>query len=419
MIKKKCRLCSSNKLRIFLDLGNQPPSDQFIKLEKISEETIFYPLKVATCMTCGFKQLNYVVNPKVLYQDDYPYESSTTKAGSLHFDKFAETAVKEFNFPKSSTVLDIGSNVGVLLKKKKKRGLKVIGVDPARNICKIANNRGIKTYNSFFDNNFTKLFRSKHKCAKIITATNVFAHVDNLKAFIINIKKILDDKGIFIVEAPHFLNLVKKLEYDTIYHEHLSYITVQPLILFFKKLDLEIIKVQNSDIHGGSIRIFISRKNKFKIHKSVKLILAKEKKEKLNNFKRLLDFSKRISNNRYNILQFLIKCKKRNKNVVGLSAPAKGMTLLNFSRIDNHFLDYVTEKSKLKIGKFTPGTNLQVYSDKKLLKTMPDYALILAWNFQKEIIMNNIEYLKKGGSFIIPIPKLKIITKKNIKYEKN
>jgi len=270
MIKKKCRLCSSNKLRIFLDLGNQPPSDQFIKLEKISEETIFYPLKVATCMTCGFKQLNYVVNPKVLYQDDYPYESSTTKAGSLHFDKFAETAVKEFNFPKSSTVLDIGSNVGVLLSSFKKRGLKVIGVDPAPNICKIANNRGIKTYNSFFDNNFTKLFRSKHKCAKIITATNVFAHVDNLKAFIINIKKILDDKGIFIVEAPHFLNLVKKLEYDTIYHEHLSYITVQPLILFFKKLDLEIIKVQNSDIHGGSIRIFISRKNKFKIHKSVK-----------------------------------------------------------------------------------------------------------------------------------------------------
>ena len=309
--------------------------------------------------------------------------------------------------------------MGVLLSSFKKRGLKVIGVDPAPNICKIANNRGIKTYNSFFDNNFTKLFRSKHKCAKIITATNVFAHVDNLKAFIINIKKILDDKGIFIVEAPHFLNLVKKLEYDTIYHEHLSYITVQPLILFFKKLDLEIIKVQNSDIHGGSIRIFISRKNKFKIHKSVKLILAKEKKEKLNNFKRLLDFSKRISNNRYNILQFLIKCKKRNKNVVGLSAPAKGMTLLNFSRIDNHFLDYVTEKSKLKIGKFTPGTNLQVYSDKKLLKTMPDYALILAWNFQKEIIMNNIEYLKKGGSFIIPIPKLKIITKKNIKYEKN
>ena len=313
MFQKKCRLCSSNKLKIFLDLGNQPPSDQFIKLDKINEKIIFYPLKVATCMTCGFKQLNYVVDPKVLYQDDYPYESSTTKAGSLHFDKFAETVVKEFNFPKSSTVLDIGSNVGVLLSSFKKRGLKVIGVDPAPNICKIANNRGIKTYNSFFDNNFTKLFRSKHKFAKIITATNVFAHVDDLKVFIINIKKILDDKGIFIVEAPHFLNLVKKLEYDTIYHEHLSYITIQPLILFFKKLDLEIVKVQNNDIHGGSIRIFISRKNKFKIQKSVKLTLDKEKKEKLNNFKRLLDFSKKISNNRYNILQFLIKCKKKIK----------------------------------------------------------------------------------------------------------
>ena len=415
MIKNNCRLCSSSKLKIFLDLGSQPPSDQFIKAQKINDEKIFYPLKVANCMKCGFKQLNYVVNPKVLYQDDYPYESSTTKAGSLHFDKFAENVIKEFNIPKKSIVLDIGSNVGVLLSSFRKRDMKVVGVDPASNICKIANSRGIKTFNNFFNNNFTKIFSLKYKKAKVITATNVFAHVDNLKLFIQNIKKILDQDGIFIIEAPHFLNLVKKLEYDTIYHEHLSYITVHPLISFFRKFELEIIQIQNSDIHGGSIRIFISRKNKFKIHKSVKLTLNKEKNQKLNNFKVLQEFSKKVANNKYDILKFLISCKKNNKSVVGLSAPAKGMTLLNFSRIDNHFLDYVTEKSKLKIGRFTPGGNLEVFSDKKLLKTMPDYALILAWNFQKEIIKNNNEYLKKGGKFIIPIPKLKIISKNNYK----
>ncbi len=419
MIQTKCRLCSSNNLKIFLDLGNQPPSDQFLKAEKMEKQTVFYPLKVANCMSCGFKQLNYVVDPKILYQDDYPYESSTTKAGSVHFDKFAETVIKEYDLPEKSTILDIGSNVGVLLKSFKKRKMQVVGVDPAPNICKIANKRGIKTFNSFFDKSFTKIFNANYEKAKIITATNVFAHIDNLNLFMRNIKKILENDGIFIVEAPHFLNLVKKLEYDTIYHEHLSYITIKPLISFFKIFGMEIIKIQNSDIHGGSIRIFISKKNKFKIHKSVKLTLKKEKNRKLNEFPTLLKFAKKVSNNKYDILKFLIKCKKDNKKVVGLSAPAKGMTLLNFSRIDNHFLDYVTEKSKLKIGRFTPGTNLEVFNDKKLLKTMPDFALILAWNFQREIIKNNFEYLEKGGKFIIPIPKLKIITKHNFKYEKN
>ena len=149
MIKKNCRLCSSNKLKIFLDLGSQPPSDQFIKAQKLNRKNIVYPLKVANCMMCGFKQLNYVVDPKILYQDDYPYESSTTKAGSLHFDKFAENVIYKFDIPKNSVVLDIGSNVGVLLSSFRKRKMKVVGVDPAPNICKIANSRGIKTFNSF------------------------------------------------------------------------------------------------------------------------------------------------------------------------------------------------------------------------------------------------------------------------------
>ena len=417
MIQKTCRLCSSKRLKIFLDLGNQPPSDQFIKDHNLNRKTIFYPLKVAHCMSCGFKQLNYVVDPKILYQDDYPYESSTTKAGYLHFDKFAETVISDFNLRERSIILDIGSNVGVLLNSFKKRKMKVFGVDPAANICKIANKRGIKTFNSFFDRKFSNFFTKNFYKAKVITATNVFAHVNDLKEFMKNIKKVLDYDGILVIEAPHFLNLIKKLEYDTIYHEHLSYITVRPLISFFKKFGLEIIKIINSDIHGGSIRIFVSRKNNFVVHKSVRSTLIKEKKRKIDNFKSLIDFSKKVSNNRYDILNFLIKCKKNNKKVVGLSAPAKGMTLLNFLRLDNHFLEYVTEKSKLKIGRFTPGTNLEVFKDKKLLKNMPDYALILAWNFQKEIIRNNINYLKKGGKFIIPIPRLKIINKKNYKYE--
>ncbi len=415
MLKKNCRLCSSKNLKLFLDLGHQPPSDQFIKLEKTDQQTLFYPLKVMTCMKCGFKQLNYVVDPKILYQDDYPYESSMTKAGSIHFDKFADSVDKEFKFKKGSRVLDIGSNVGVLLSAFKKRNYNVLGIDPAKNITNIANKRGIRTINGFFDHKFAEKIRKKNERFKIITATNVFAHIDNLRELMINIKKVLDKKGIFIIEAPHFLNLVKNLEYDTVYHEHLSYITVKPLISFFKKFNLKIIKILNSDIHGGSIRMYICREKDYKIQNSVQKTLRDEKINKLNNFKSLIKFANRVSKNRYDILDFIIKCKKNKKKVVALSAPAKGMTLLNFLRLDNHFLEYVTEKSNLKIGKYTPGTNLKVHSDNFLVKTMPDYALILAWNFKSEIIKNNIEYLNKGGKFLIPIPKLTIVSKKNFR----
>ena len=415
MLKTNCRLCSSNNLKLFLDLGLQPPSDQFINLKKTNQQTIFYPLKVMNCMKCGFKQLNYVVDPKILYQNDYPYESSLTKAGSIHFDKFADSVHKEFKFAKGSRVLDIGSNVGILLSSFKKRNYNVLGIDPAKNITNIANRRGIKALNSFFDNKFAKKFAKKNKKFKVITATNVFAHVDNLNEFMTNIKRILDKKGIFIIEAPHFLNLVKNLEYDTVYHEHLSYITVGPLISFFKKFKLKIIKVLNSDIHGGSIRIYICREKDYLIQKNVKKTLQNEKTNKLNDLKQLSKFANKVSQNRYSILNFIINCKKNKKKIVALSAPAKGMTLLNFLRLDNHFLEYVTEKSKLKIGKYTPGTNLKVLSDDFLVKTMPDYALILAWNFKKEIIRNNLKYLNKGGKFLIPIPKLTIISKKNFK----
>ena len=218
-----------------------------------------------------------------------------------------------------------------------------------------------------------------------------------------------------ILESPHFLHLVKDLEYDTIYHEHLSYILIKPLIPFLKKYNLEIFDVIKKDIHGGSIRIFISVKGIYKVLDRVSRICREEDLNKLYSNKALMSFSKRVEENRYNLIAFLTKLKKQNKKIVAISAPAKGMTLLNYSKIDQSYLDFATDKSSLKIKKYLPGSNIQVLRDKDILKHKPDYALSLAWNFSKEIIKRNLKYLKMGGKFIIPIPKIKIITNNNFK----
>lgn len=415
MIKKNCRLCKSKNLKLFLDLGHHPPSDQFIKEDKINKSVKYYPLKVLSCTKCGFKQLNYVVDPKVLYQDDYPYESSLTKDGNYHFKEFAKSCKKRFSLTKKDTVLDVGSNVGNLLSHFKNTGVKILGVDPAKNICKIANSRGIKTINSFFNKSICKKIKKKNNQIKIITGSNVFAHIDDLENFFDCIQILIKKDGVLIIEVPYFLNLIKKLEYDTIYHEHLSYITIIPLINFLKKRNFEIFDVEEKDIHGGSIRIFISYKNRYPKSKNLKKMLVKEKKAKLNSMKNLLNFSEKVKKNRLDLVNLLIKLKARNKTIVVLSTPAKGMTLLNYCKIDKVFVDFATEKSKLKINRYTPGVNIKVFSDKKILKKKPDYALILAWNFYKEIIRNNIQFLKSGGKFIIPVPKPRIISKNNIK----
>jgi hypothetical protein len=412
MLKKNCRLCSSDNLYKFLDLGLQPPSDQFLNKKRVNKESIFYPLAVNTCKSCGFKQLTHVVNPKILYQQDYPYESSLTKVGLKHFEEFAASIKKRFKLNSNDLVIDIGSNVGILLNSFKSLGVKVLGVDPAKNICSIANKKKIKTLNSFFDSNICNKIKKKYGIAKVVTGTNVFAHIDDLSKLFKNVKKILDKKnGIFVIEVPYFLNLFKYLEYDTIYHEHLSYITVQPLIRFLKKIKLKIFRVEKKDIHGGSIRVFISRDYSFKTEKSVDLIINEEKKANLNNIKNLNNFSENVKKNRRDIINLMNKLKSKGKKIIAVSTPAKGMTLLNYCKLDKDYIDFATDKSKLKIGKFTPGGNIPIFSDTKILKKNPDYALILAWNFAEEIISNNKLFLQNNGKFVIPLPKLKIIKK--------
>ncbi len=404
-----CRMCDSQKLTDFLDLEHSPPSDRFLKEEELHTGEAHYPLKVLLCDECGFIQLRHVVSPVILYQINYPYEANITKRGKEHFYKMAEEVCKKFNLPKSSFVIDIGSNVGVLLSGFKIQGMRVLGVDPAKNIAEIANANGIETIPEFFGCEVVpQIVKSKGK-ADIITATNVFAHIGNLNDFMKAIDMQLSERGVFVFEAPYFVDLFNHLEYDTIYHEHLGYLSIKPLVKFFNKHEMELFDVERVTIHGGSIRVFVGRKGVYQVSDNVNKLLTLEQETGIYNLESLRNFSKKVSQHRHDLISLLVDLKKQGKKIVGVSAPAKGNTLLNYCKIGTQYLDYLTEKSNLKIGTYSPGMHIPVVSDNRLLKDKPDYALLLAWNFADEIIKNNQEYVKQGGKFIIPIPEPKIV----------
>jgi SAM-dependent methyltransferase len=405
----KCRMCESKNIELFLDLGFTPLADNFLTCEQLSKSETHYPLQVYLCKNCGFIQLGYIVPPEKMYHSDYPYESSTTKTGSEHFHKMAEEICQKFNLKEKSIVVDIGSNVGVLLQGFKNQKMTTVGIEPSKNIAKIAIENGIETISDFFNEDSINEITSKYDHASIVTATNVFAHIGDLNEFMKNIEKVLTDKGIFIFEAPYFVNLLENMEYDTIYHEHLGYISIKPLVSFFKKFGMELFDVQQTNIHGGSIRGFIGKKNQHKISAKIKEMIKVEENKEIYSITKLKEFASRVHIHKKELINLLYNIKNEGKRIVCISAPAKGMTLLNFCNIDNVVCDYVTEKSKLKIGKYTPGVHLRVKPDEFLIEDKPDYALVLAWNFADEIIHNNKEFRNNGGKFIIPIPNLVIV----------
>ena len=408
MIKKYCRMCKSMNLKTFLDLGFTPLADGFLNKEQLNELEVHYPLRVQICLDCGQAQLDFVVNPNELYRKNYPYLASVTKTGKEHFHSMATSICNKFKLKKGSFVVDVGSNIGVLLEGFKIHGMDVLGIDPAANIAEMANKRGIETWAEYFNSSVViKVVGKKGKPA-VITGTNVFAHIDNIDEVVQTVDKLLDDKGIFVIEAPYFADLIQKLEYDTIYHEHLSYLSVKPLVNFFKKFNMEVFDVERYPIHGGTIRVFVCRKGDYKVSNNVGKFLGLEKKEKVHSIEHLKKFEEDVRKLSQDLVELLTDLRKKGKRIIGVSAPAKGNTLLNYCRIGPEILEYLTEKIEIKVGMYSPGMHIPVVDDNKIFKDVPDYALILAWNFADEIMSNLSEFSKKGGKFIIPIPKPRI-----------
>jgi SAM-dependent methyltransferase len=405
-----CRACRQSHLFKFLDLGETPPADDFRRADQLHEPDTYFPLQVFMCADCGLAQLGHVVPPEILYRRDYPYEASTTAAGRAHWARLAQEIVGRLSLAPGSLVVDIGSNVGVLLGGFRDAGMRVQGVDPAPNIVDIARSNGIETICDFFGVDVADQIVRNYGRASVITGTNVFAHIDDLHAFMRGIDRLLAPDGVLILEAPYLANLVAYTEYDTVYHEHLSYLSVRPLVPFFDNCNMEVFDIEQVEIHGGSLRVFAGRRGRHEVTSEVSRLLAQEAETQLHAPKTLHAFARAVEQNRRELVWLLHCLKADGKKIAGISAPAKGMTLLNYGGIDGHVLDFVTDKSPLKIGRFTPGARLPVVSDVHLVREKCDYGLLLAWNFADEIIRNLDAFRRQGGRFIIPVPTPRVIS---------
>ena len=403
-----CRLCGSQNLSSVLKFEPTPPANAFVTIEEQKTEQVCYPLELNFCNDCFHIQLLDVVNPKTLFEN-YVYVSGTSSVFIKHFEDYAKYIIKNYSPPKNSLILDIGSNDGTLLQFFKNNSYSVLGIDPAKRIANNASSNGIETLNDFFNYDLSVKIRQKYGSLSVITANNVFAHIDDLTGFVKGIHHLLSKNGIFVFEVSYLLDVITKTLFDMTYHEHLSYHSVISLIPFFKKNGLELIDVIKTNVHGGSIRGIVQLKGgPHKIKDSVQKSIEGELTAKLDKESTYKKFGVNIENQKIELSTLLKKIKDENKTIAGFGAPAKSTTLLYHFNIDSTIIDYIVDDNELKQNLYSPGKHIPIVSSKNIYEKKPDYLLILAWNFAESIIKNHEKFKEQGGKFIIPLPSLKI-----------
>jgi len=382
--KFDCRSCGNINLKRVVSLGYQPLANNLLNNKE--EKCELYPLEVNYCSKCHNCQLSVAINPKKMFSN-YLYTSSTSTSFRNHFIEASKNYIKELKLnPKKSYIIDIGSNDGVALKPFKDLGFKnILGIEPAKNLAKLANTNKIKTFNGFLE---TKNLKKIKKNADLILASNVFAHSDKLKEMTECMLKLLNKNGTIIIEVQYLLNTLKDLTFDNIYHEHYNYWSLTSLVNFFKQFDLKIFKVKKINTHGGSIRIYIKKGKKIKIENSVKKTLSEEENFGIKKFETYQEFGKKINRLKENVIKNINTLREKNKKIIGFGAPAKATTALNFFGISNQ-IDFIIEDNKLKHNKFIPGVKIPI-KNKKSVKKKNITILVLAWNFFKEIKNNNL-----------------------------
>lgn len=414
-VRDNCRLCGGKDLTLVLELTPTPPANEFVTFEHTKTPQDVFDLNVHECMSCGHMQLLTVVDPNRLFKN-YVYVSGTSKVFVDHFRKYADHMVQKFNLKKGDLVVEIGSNDGTMLRFFKDLGLRVIGVDPAEKIAFEATESGIETWPWFFDRDCADEIIEKHGNAKLVIANNVFAHVDDLNGLTDGISALIKGGGSFVFEVSYLVDVIEKCLFDTIYHEHLAYHTIQPLIPFFKKHGLEFWDAEKIDTHGGSLRGFVSElsdsshekvscrlRSMVSHEKELGFISGVETRAFLNPMK---DLEIKINSLKDALTKRLHELKASGKKICAFGAPAKATTLMYHFGIDKNTIDFVVDDSPYKDGLFTPGTHIPVCGSYMLHHEKPDYALILAWNFADSIMRQQVTYIIGGGTFMVPIPNL-------------
>tara|TARA_Y100001970_G_scaffold256226_1_gene333747 strand:- start:15394 stop:16638 length:1245 start_codon:yes stop_codon:yes gene_type:complete len=402
----KCQICNSKKLLKIIELGNQPLANSL--LEKNENVKNKFPICVVRCNECTLIQIDHIVNQSEVYHLDYPYLPGITKTVDDEQKEFSNFLIERLSLKSKDLVVDFGSNDGSLLKHLKNQKVKVIGVEPT-NIAKIANKNGIETYQNFFNEIVVDEIIKKHGKAKVITSTNVFAHMSTLGDVMKGIVKLIDDDGYYCFENHYALEIIKNVQYDTFYHEHLRTYTLISLDKLFNYYDLSLIDAQIVSRYGGSIRCVVSKKKREK-SLNLKNLIDLEKKLLIDNADSTFsDFTKKVERSKTDLVNLLKKLKNQKKKIIAKSCPARAVVLLNYCQITNSLIDYVAEQpSSLKLNKIIPGTELEIINDEILLTDQPDYILLLAWHLSRPII-NKWKSKGLNSKFIVPLPEVKII----------
>lgn len=401
-----CRICKGIVLRKIMSFGKTPPANAFLRKEQLAVPEQLFPLDVYLCQACGLVQLVDVVSPDVLFRD-YVYVSSTAASFAAHFAAFAASACARFSLGGGSLVVDIGSNDGVLLAPFRERGIAVLGIEPAATVAEIARQRGIETVPAFFSAELAGELAKKRR-ASVITATNVFAHINELDDALTGVRLLLAEDGVFIIEVPYLGDLIEKNLFDTVYHEHLSYFALKPLSVLFERFGMAIVDVEKVGTHGGSIRVY-AKKAPADASPAVAEFRAKEQLLQLDAAETYRAFMQKIEKNRAALAALLLQLKADGKSVAGYGAPAKSTTLLHYFGIGAETIGYIVDDSAYKQGLYTPGTHIPVVGPELLHQRRPDCLLILAWNFADEIMKKNEWFSRSGGKFIVPVPEPKVL----------
>jgi hypothetical protein len=407
----KCRFCKTELTDIFIDLGHSAASNSFLTGEQINEQEIYFPLKVYTCSKCFLVQIDEYKKSNTIFDSNYVYFSSYSKSWLAHSKKYTELMIDKFGYNAESLVVEIASNDGYLLQYFKEKSIPVLGIEPTANTAQIAIEKGIKTVVDFFGVRLAKALVVKGIKANLLLGNNVLAHVPDINDFVGGMKILLKENGVITMEFPHLMQLIDYNQFDTIYHEHFSYLSFHTVQQIFASQGLELFDVDELSTHGGSIRIYAKHlEDKSKnVSENVISLLKKEHEKGMDNLAFYNDFQKKALKVKLDFTEFLIQQKKAGKTVAAYGAAAKGNTLLNYSGIKNDLISFVADANPNKQNKFLPGSHIPVVNENYLREHKPDYVIIFPWNLKDEITQQ-LAYIKVwGGKFVIPIPSLEII----------